>query len=134
MILVLAAVVAVAVLLVRWLGGPGPQQLSPDHGAGISPGKAARVFNPFFTTARDAGATDLRLAIVRSQLAVHGGKVALVPAVRVTRFGLRLPLAPEGDGAGRPPCVTAGVSGSVPAGPRSSRRCPARRRAGADRS
>jgi signal transduction histidine kinase len=59
-----------------------------------------RVFDRFFTSARDTGAAGLGLAVVRSQLAAHGGKIALVPTVRGTRLRLRLPLAPERDGAG----------------------------------
>jgi signal transduction histidine kinase len=66
-----------------------------DDGVGISPGNAARVFDRFFTTARDAGGTGLGLAIVRSQLAAHGGTIALVPSTRGAAFVIRLPLAPQ---------------------------------------
>ena len=44
-----------------------------DDGAGISSSNVARVFEPFFTTARDAGGTGLGLTIVRSLARAHGG-------------------------------------------------------------
>jgi signal transduction histidine kinase len=64
-----------------------------DDGVGISPGNAARIFDRFFTTARGAGGTGLGLAIVRSQLAAHGGTIALIPSGRGAAFEIRLPLA-----------------------------------------
>ncbi|HEY1076759.1 MAG TPA: HAMP domain-containing sensor histidine kinase [Fontimonas sp.] len=48
-----------------------------DQGPGISTANAARVFEPFFTTARNAGNTGLGLAIVRALLSAQGGEVAL---------------------------------------------------------
>lgn len=48
-----------------------------DDGAGISPGNAGRVFDPFFTTRRGAGGTGMGLTIVRSILQAHRARIAL---------------------------------------------------------
>ena len=61
-----------------------------DTGRGISPGNAARVFDRFFTTARDRGGTGLGLPIVRSQLAAFGGEIELVPSSAGAAFELSL--------------------------------------------
>lgn len=64
-----------------------------DNGAGISPGNRDRVFEPFFTTRREAGGTGMGLQIVRSMLAAHGGSVALIPSDTGAAFEIRLPIA-----------------------------------------
>lgn len=64
-----------------------------DDGQGISANNAARVFEPFFTTARGAGNTGLGLSIVRSLLQGHGGTIALKPVPQGTCFELALPAA-----------------------------------------
>lgn len=64
-----------------------------DDGAGMSAHNAARVFEPFFTTARGAGNTGLGLSIVRSLLQAHGGRIELAPAPKGTCFRIRLPAA-----------------------------------------
>src|SRR6202011_5975920 len=51
-----------------------------DDGPGISIANAARIFTPFFTTARKHGGTGLGLPIVQSLARVHGGAVALLPS------------------------------------------------------
>jgi two-component system sensor histidine kinase ChvG len=56
-----------------------------DRGPGVSPANAARVWDRFFTTARETGGTGLGLSIVRAIVEAHGG-VAGVDA-------------PEGGGA-----------------------------------
>ncbi|WP_112309552.1 sensor histidine kinase [Pseudogemmobacter bohemicus] len=48
-----------------------------DNGRGISPGNAARVFEPFFTTRRETGGTGMGLAVLRAILSSHGGSIAL---------------------------------------------------------
>ncbi len=65
-----------------------------DNGEGISPGNRNRVFDPFFTTRRDAGGTGMGLAIVRSLIEAHGGTVSLGAAAAGTRLDLRIPRAP----------------------------------------
>lgn len=67
-----------------------------DNGPGISSGNIERVFEPFFTTARERGGTGLGLAIIRALLKAHGGDIALAPSARGAAFRLRLPLATEG--------------------------------------
>lgn len=49
-----------------------------DSGAGISEANAARLFEPFFTTARGEGGTGLGLPLVRSLLQAHGGEITLI--------------------------------------------------------
>ncbi|WP_420467157.1 sensor histidine kinase [Panacagrimonas sp.] len=64
-----------------------------DNGKGISEHNAARVFEPFFTTARDGGHTGLGLSIVRSLLQAHGGHIALQPSPSGAHFCIGLPWA-----------------------------------------
>ena len=64
-----------------------------DDGRGISPPNADRVFDRFFTTARDAGGTGLGLAIVRQRIAAFGGDIALLRAERGASFRIRLKAA-----------------------------------------
>jgi signal transduction histidine kinase len=64
-----------------------------DDGPGISPGNADRVFDRFFTTARDAGGTGLGLAISRQRVMAFGGDIALVPAARGAVFRITLKAA-----------------------------------------
>lgn len=64
-----------------------------DDGSGISAANAARIFDRFFTTAREAGGTGLGLAIARSLAEAAGGRLALAPADRGTTFLLTLPVA-----------------------------------------
>lgn len=48
-----------------------------DDGKGISEANLKRVFDPFFTTARDQGGTGLGLAIVRTLVLAHAGDIGL---------------------------------------------------------
>ena len=64
-----------------------------DDGPGISPANAARIFTPFFTTARKDGGTGLGLSIVHSLANVHRATIALVPCRHGATFEMRLPMA-----------------------------------------
>jgi signal transduction histidine kinase len=66
-----------------------------DSGPGISPANRARVFEAFFTTARDQGGTGLGLPIVRALLEAHDGSIDLLPAEggHGLRAVVRLPVA-----------------------------------------
>jgi len=65
-----------------------------DSGAGINPGDADRVFNPFFTT-KDGG-TGLGLALTHKIVEDHGGSIDFrsVPGAGTT-FRLDIPLFPD---------------------------------------
>ncbi|MGI9390879.1 MAG: HAMP domain-containing sensor histidine kinase [Boseongicola sp.] len=60
-----------------------------DDGPGISQGNRDRVFDPFFTTRRDAGGTGMGLAIVQTLLLAHGAEISVEPAERGARFQIR---------------------------------------------
>lgn len=66
-----------------------------DDGPGIAPGDRSRVFDPFFTTRREAGGTGMGLAIVRALAEGEGGTVELAgegaPGAGGTTVVLRLP-------------------------------------------
>jgi signal transduction histidine kinase len=47
-----------------------------DDGPGISPANRPRVFERFFTTAREQGGSGLGLAVVKAQVEAHGGHAA----------------------------------------------------------
>lgn len=64
-----------------------------DDGAGISPGNRERVFEPFFTTRREAGGTGMGLQIVRSMLAAHRGTIRLMESDRGATFEIVVPVA-----------------------------------------
>jgi signal transduction histidine kinase len=61
-----------------------------DDGVGVSSGNATRIFDRFFTTARDAGGTGLGLAIARQRVMAFGGELSLVPSDRGATFQVRL--------------------------------------------
>ncbi len=63
-----------------------------DNGPGISKANAKRLFEPFFTTARKHGGTGLGLAVVRSILQAHNGKIELVPSEQGAQFKIMIPL------------------------------------------
>ena len=61
-----------------------------DDGIGVSAANADRIFDRFFTTARDSGGTGLGLAIARRRARAFGGDVVLVPSTRGASFRIRL--------------------------------------------
>ena len=64
-----------------------------DAGRGISAANQAKVFTPFFTTARHNGGTGLGLSIVSSIARAHSGSVTLSSGETGTTVTVRLPLA-----------------------------------------
>jgi signal transduction histidine kinase len=61
-----------------------------DDGAGVSSGNARRIFDRFFTTARDRGGTGLGLAIAQRRVRAFGGDLILVAAERGAAFHIKL--------------------------------------------
>lgn len=61
-----------------------------DQGDGISPANQSRLFQRFFTTARDDGGTGLGLAIVRAVAERQGGRVDYTTGASGTTFTLRV--------------------------------------------
>jgi PAS domain S-box-containing protein len=70
-----------------------------DSGAGIRPEDLGRVFDPFFTTRRDAGGTGLGLSISFGIVREHGGTIrAESERGEFARFVVELPAGgPEAD-------------------------------------
>lgn len=64
-----------------------------DDGRGISDGNAPRVFDRFFTTARERGGTGLGLPIARGQLEASGGAIRLLRGKPGAAFLITLPTA-----------------------------------------
>ena len=78
-----------------------------DHGPGMSPDQAQRVFERFYRAdqarARQTGGTGLGLAIVSALVSAHGGTVAVdTEPGRGATFRVSLPLAPEAHGPHAP--------------------------------
>ncbi len=67
----------------------GPVLAISDDGPGISEGNRDRVFDPFFTTRRDAGGTGMGLAIVQTLLLAHGAEIGVEPAEKGAHFSIR---------------------------------------------
>jgi signal transduction histidine kinase len=64
-----------------------------DDGPGISEANRTRVFDRFFTTARNHGGSGLGLSIVKTLVDVHGGKIELESEPGRTVFTVTLPSA-----------------------------------------
>jgi signal transduction histidine kinase len=76
----------------RRVGNTEASVVIADEGPGVSAANATRIFEAFFTTARDQGGTGLGLPIVRALLAAHGGSIALLSSEQGAAFEIRLPL------------------------------------------
>jgi two-component system OmpR family sensor kinase len=71
-----------------------------DHGPGLTPEQAERVFERFYRAdqarTRQAGGSGLGLAIVSALVTAHGGTVTVAPTPGGgATFRINLPLAPE---------------------------------------
>jgi signal transduction histidine kinase len=64
-----------------------------DDGFGESAGNTDRIFDRFFTTARDHGGTGLGLAIAQQRLRAFGGDLVLVPSEQGAAFHIHLKAA-----------------------------------------
>lgn len=63
-----------------------------DDGPGVSDGNRDRIFNPFFTTAREEGGTGMGLTIAASILAAHGARISLISTDIGARFEIVFPM------------------------------------------
>lgn len=66
-----------------------------DDGQGISGANAGKIFNPFFTTAREDGGTGLGLSVARALVEAHQGALTLESSADTedgSHFRIRLPL------------------------------------------
>ncbi len=83
-----------ALLRVEVADAPGGDLLTRvvDRGRGISPANLPRVWDRFFTTAREEGGTGLGLAIVRAVVEAQGGRVGVESRLgEGSTFWFRLP-------------------------------------------
>ena len=71
-----------------------------DNGPGVPEADRDRIFDPFFTSRREAGGTGLGLSIARSLLAASRAEIELVEGGEGAGFRLALPIAaPARNGA-----------------------------------
>ncbi|WP_426752546.1 ATP-binding protein [Myxococcus sp. Y35] len=63
-----------------------------DDGRGISEANQARIFDAFFTTARERGGTGLGLTIAQSMLRAFSARLELRPSAKGTAFAVVVPL------------------------------------------
>jgi C4-dicarboxylate-specific signal transduction histidine kinase len=73
--------------------GPAVQISLHDNGPGIPEADRIRVFDPFFTSKREAGGTGLGLPIARALVEGCGGELELAEGESGARFVLTLQLA-----------------------------------------
>lgn len=64
-----------------------------DDGPGVPAADRDRLFEPFFTTRRASGGAGLGLAIARSLIEGHGGRLVLIDTSAGARFEFSLPIA-----------------------------------------
>lgn len=73
------------------LDNAGSALLVADDGSGISAGNRDKIFQPFFSTRREAGGTGMGLDIARAALRSQGSDVALAPSERGAAFRISVP-------------------------------------------
>ena len=69
----------------------GSALLVADNGSGISAGNRDKIFQPFFSTRREAGGTGMGLDIARAALRSQGSDIALEPSERGAAFRISVP-------------------------------------------
>lgn len=69
----------------------GSALLVADDGSGISAGNRDKIFQPFFSTRREAGGTGMGLDIARAALRSQGSDIALAPSERGAAFRISVP-------------------------------------------
>lgn len=57
-----------------------------DDGPGVSKGNAERIFEPFFTSRREAGGTGMGLAIAKNIITAHRGQIDLLESPMGAKF------------------------------------------------
>ena len=62
-----------------------------DNGWGIPENIRDKIFDPFYTTERNAGGTGMGLAIVRTMLEAHGGSIDLIASQHGASFMIQVP-------------------------------------------
>ncbi len=106
-------------------GGPpfGQVQIEiEDDGMGISPDLLPKLFEPFFTTKEHGRGVGLGLAISKSILERHGGRIGVTSELgRGTRFTLTFPVVGP-TAAVEPPAANIGATGAAAATPARSER------------
>ena len=71
--------------------GAGVALTAQDDGEGVAAADRERIFDPFYTTRREAGGTGLGLGIVTALLKTHNGTIRLGESRRGARFEIELP-------------------------------------------
>src|SRR5262249_19659703 len=64
-----------------------------NDGDPIAANNREKIFQPFFTTRREAGGTGMGLEIVRSTLRAHSGSIGLLPTEDGVAFLIMIPAA-----------------------------------------
>lgn len=78
---------------VRKVGGAAVIMVA-DNGEGVSPRNAARLFEPFFTTARTEGGTGMGLPIIKALLEARDGSIEFVSGKGGAVFRVSLGIMP----------------------------------------
>ncbi len=85
----------VTITLLTEADDDGPHQAHlriHDDGPGISQGNVGKIFDEFFTTARDRGGTGLGLSITRALVESYGSQLRHVPCDQGACFEISMPL------------------------------------------